>query len=61
MRSTLAVDVLTFDGEAASAEYEQMLAALSAEAPEGFVVAAEDIVFEGPIETEEAIAVSGLK
>ena len=32
-----------------------MLAArLSAEAPEGFVVAAEDIVFEGPIETEES-------
>ena len=55
LRSTLAVDALTFDGEAASAEYEQMLAArLSAEAPEGFVVAAEDIVFEGPIETEES-------
>jgi hypothetical protein len=55
LRSTLTVDVLTFDREAASAEYEQILAArLSAEAPEGFVVPPDDIVFEGPIETTES-------
>ncbi len=55
VRSTLTVDVLTFDREAASVEYEQILASrLSAEAPEGFAVAPEDIVFEGPIETEES-------
>jgi hypothetical protein len=54
LRSTLTVDVLTFDGEAASAKYEQILAArLSDEAPEGFAVAPEEIVFEGPIESEE--------
>ena len=55
LRSTLTVDVLTFDGEAASAEYEQILAdRLSAEAPDGFAVASEDIVFEGPAESEES-------
>jgi hypothetical protein len=54
LQSTLTVDVLTFDGEAARAEYEEILAArLSAEAPEGFVVAPEEIVFEEPVETEE--------
>jgi hypothetical protein len=47
--------VLTFDGEAAEREYEQILADhLSADAPEGFTVAPEDIVFEAPIETEES-------
>jgi hypothetical protein len=55
LRSTLTVDVLTFDGEAARAEYEQLLAdRLRADAPQGFVVAQEDIVFEGPIETEQS-------
>jgi hypothetical protein len=55
LRSTLTVDVLTFDGDAARAEYEQMLAErLNAEAPEGFTVAPDEIVFEGPIETEES-------
>jgi hypothetical protein len=55
LRSTLIVDVLTFDGEAARVEYERMLAdRLQADAPDGFAVAAEDIVFEGPLETEES-------
>src|SRR5215213_2090295 len=55
LRSTLTVDVLTFDGEAASAEYEQILAdRLSAKAPDGFAVASGDIVFEGPAESEES-------
>jgi hypothetical protein len=55
LRSTLTVEVLTFDGEAASTEYEQILSArLSAEAPEGFAVAPDDIVFEGPIETTQS-------
>jgi hypothetical protein len=54
LRSTLMVDVLTFDGEAARAKYEQILAdRLSADAPEGFAVTPDDIVFEGPIETKE--------
>ena len=55
LRSTLTVDVLTFDGEAARAEYEQILAdRLRAEAPDGFAVAPQDIVFEEPVETEES-------
>lgn len=55
LQSTLTVDVLTFDGEAASAEYERILSdRLSADAPEGFAVAPDDIVFEGPVETEES-------
>ena len=55
LQSTLTVDVLTFDGEAASAEYERILAdRLSVEAPDGFAVALDDIVFEGPVETEES-------
>jgi len=55
LRSTLTVDVLTFDGAAARAEYERILAdRLSADAPEGFAVAPQDIVFEEPIETEES-------
>jgi hypothetical protein len=54
LRSTLTVDVLTFDGEAARAKYEQVLAdRLRADAPAGFVVTPDDIVFEGPIETKE--------
>jgi hypothetical protein len=53
LRSTLTVDVLTFDGEAARAKYEPTLAErLSADAPEGFAVAPGDIVFEEPIEKE---------
>jgi hypothetical protein len=55
LRSTLTVDVLSFDGAAARAEYEQTLAGrLSGDAPEGFVVTPEDIVFEGPTEIEES-------
>jgi hypothetical protein len=55
LRSTLIVDVLTFDGAAARAEYERILAGrLSGDAPEGFVVAPEEIVFEGPTETEQS-------
>ncbi|MDF3017033.1 MAG: hypothetical protein K0R44_2258, partial [Thermomicrobiales bacterium] len=54
LRSTLTVDVLTFDGEAARATYEQIIAdRLGADAPPGFAVAPEEIVFEGPIETKE--------
>ena len=53
LRSTLTVNVLTVDGKAAGAKYEKILAdRLGAEAPEGFVVAPEKIVFEGPVETE---------
>jgi hypothetical protein len=53
LRSTLTVDVLTVDGEAVSAQYEKILTdRLVAEAPEGFVVVPEKIVFEGPVETE---------
>src|SRR5215211_801416 len=53
LRSTLTIDVLTFDGEAARAEYEQILAdRLSADAPDGFAVAPGDVDFEEPIETE---------
>lgn len=55
LRSTLTVDMLTFDGEAASAKFEQILAdRLGAEAPEGFSVAGEKIIFEEPLETEES-------
>ena len=54
VRSTLTVDVLTFDGEAARAKYAQILAdRLSADAPEGFAVTPDDIVFEGPLETKQ--------
>jgi hypothetical protein len=54
LRSTLTVNVLTFDGEAARAKYEQVLAdRLGAVAPEGFAVTPDDMVFEGPIETKE--------
>jgi hypothetical protein len=55
LRSTLTVEVLTFDGEAARAKYEQILAdRLGADAPEGFVVAPQDIEFEKPSETDES-------
>ena len=55
LRSTLTVDVLTFDGEAARAKYEQILAdRLGADAPQGFAVAPQEIVFEEPIESEES-------
>jgi hypothetical protein len=54
VRSTLTVDVLTYDGEAASDQYEQILAArLGDDAPVGFAVAPEEIVFEEPIVTAE--------
>jgi hypothetical protein len=55
LRSTLTVDMLTFDGEAASAKFKQILAdRLGAEAPEGFSVVEEKIIFEEPLETEES-------
>jgi hypothetical protein len=55
LRSTLTVDMLTFDGEAASAKFEEILAdRLGAEAPEGFSVVEEKIIFEEPLETEES-------
>jgi hypothetical protein len=55
LRSTLTVDMLSFDGEAASAKFEQILAdRLGAKAPEGFSVAREKIIFEEPLETEES-------
>jgi hypothetical protein len=57
LRSTLTVDVLTFDGEAAKAKYEQVIVdRLGADAPEGFAIAPDDIVFEGPIETKQGDA-----
>ena len=46
---------MTFDAEVASAKYEQILAdRLGTEAPEGFSVAPEKIVFEEPLETKES-------
>ena len=54
LRSMLTVDVLTFDGEAARATYEQIIAdRLGADAPDGFAVTPEDIVFGGPSESKE--------
>jgi hypothetical protein len=54
LRTTLAVEVLTFDGEAAGEQYQQLLAARMAdEAPAGFAVGAEDIVFSEPVSTDE--------
>jgi hypothetical protein len=51
VRSTLTVDVLTYDAEMASGEYETILGdRLRDEAPEGFAVAVEEIDFETPRE-----------
>ena len=63
LRSTLTVDVLTFDGEAASAKYEQILAdRLGAEAPEGFAVAPREDRFRGADSRPRRVtAGSGLK
>ena len=55
VRSTLTVDVLTYDGNAASDEYEKILAArLGDDAPEGFAVSPEEIVIENPNEIEDS-------
>ena len=54
LQSTLTISVLTYDGEAASGKYEQILAgSLIDEAPEGFEVVPQEIVFEEPTVTEE--------
>jgi hypothetical protein len=55
LQSTLIVDVMTFDGDTASTRYEQILVdRLGAEAPDGFAVEPDDILFEGPIETDDS-------
>jgi hypothetical protein len=54
LSATLTVDVLTYDGAAASERYEAALAAkLEDDAPGGFTVAAEDIAFEEPAIVEQ--------
>jgi hypothetical protein len=53
LESTLTVQVLTYDGEAAAQQYEALLAAdLNAEAPEGYVVAPSEIAYAGPSEID---------
>jgi hypothetical protein len=55
LRTTLTVDVLTYDGAAASERYEAALAErLAADAPDGFAVGAEDIAFAEPAVVEES-------
>ena len=55
LRSTLTVDVLTYDANAASDEYEPILAGrLGDETPSGFAVAPEEIVFENPSEIQDS-------
>jgi hypothetical protein len=55
LRSTLTVDVLTYDASAASDEYERILVArLDEEAPQGFAVAPEEIDFENPSEIQDS-------
>ena len=55
LQSTMTVDVMTYDGNAATQEYEQALAAhLNDEAAEGFAVTAADIDFEEPRVIEES-------
>ena len=55
VRSTLTVDVLTYDAEAASGEYEKILGdRLRDEAPEGFAVVPEELVFETPNEIQDS-------
>jgi hypothetical protein len=54
LSATLTIDVLTYDGAAASERYEAALAAqLADDAPDGFVVGAEDIAFAEPALLEE--------
>ena len=54
LRSTLTVDVLTYDGNTASDEYQRILAArLDDEAPQGFAVPPEEIDFENPSEIQD--------
>lgn len=53
LSTTLTVDVLTYDGAAASEQYEATLATLlENDAPDGFSVAAGDIAFEAPAVVE---------
>ena len=55
LTATLTLDVLTYDGAAASARYEATLAdRLADEAPQGFAVAAEEIAFAEPEVVEES-------
>ncbi len=54
LQSTLTVEVMTYDANAASAEYGEILAArLSEGAPQGFAVDAEEIDFENPKEIQD--------
>jgi hypothetical protein len=54
LSATLTIDVLTYDGAAASEQYESSLAAqLADDAPDGFAVDAEDIAFAEPALLEE--------
>ena len=54
LSATLTLDVLTYDGAAASARYEATLAdRLAQEAPQGFAVAAGEIAFAEPEGVEE--------
>ncbi len=54
LQAAMTIDVLTYDGQAASAEYEQRLvSSLGREAPEGFAIGLEDIVFAAPVAAEE--------
>jgi hypothetical protein len=54
LSATLTIDVLTYDGAAASDQYEAALAAqLADDAPDGFAVEDEDIAFAEPALLEE--------
>jgi hypothetical protein len=49
LHSTLTVQLLTYDGDAAASEYQQVLAGkLNGEAPEGFAVSPDEIAYTGP-------------
>jgi hypothetical protein len=53
LRSTLSIEATAFSLDAASAKFEEVLSErLAKEAPSGFVVSPEDIVFEPPREVE---------
>ena len=55
LRATMTVEVLTYDGAAAEGEYETLLAQrLSDDAPPGFAIGPEDIIFDAPVTTEES-------
>jgi hypothetical protein len=54
LQATLTVDVLTYDGAAASARYEaELTERLESEAPDGFAVGAEAIAFTEPSVVDE--------